>query len=199
MDEERSTVPFRRWRWLTVLTGGFLVLLGTAGLVGEAVQPGKSYFAETYGAWGVALNLAFEVLFVALGAYLVVRGVRGRHGSTPSPRAGLLGRVDQFSARMGERSRWNEYSPTKRRVAASLLTLEAAVVSGATAWLLSQAEDAEGPPWFIGGAMFIWMAAFVWGLTINPAKATRWGLLLGIPFILIVGVGGSLLWLAVKS
>jgi hypothetical protein len=199
MDEEPSTVPLRRWRWLTVLAGGFLVLLGTAGLVGEAVQPGESYFAEIYGAWGVALSLAFGVFFVALGAYLVVRGVRGRHGWTQSPRTGLLSRVDQFSTRIGERSRWREYSPTKRRVAASLLTLEAAVVSGATAWLLLQAEDTEGVPWFIGGALFIWMAAFVWGLTINPAKATKWGLLLGIPFILIVGVGGSLLWLAVKS
>jgi hypothetical protein len=43
------------------------------------------------------------------------------------------------------------------------------------------------------------MTAFVWGLTINPTKAAKWALLLGVPFILVVGVAGSLLWWALAS
>ena len=104
----------------------------------------------------------------------------------------FLSRVDAFATRAGERSRWTQYSPTKRRVAASILTVEAAIVSFGTSWLLLRSEEAGGAPWFIGGSLFIGITAFVWGLTINPTKATKWALLLGVPFILVVGVGGSL-------
>lgn len=67
-----------------------------------------------------------------------------------------------------------------------------------TSWLLLRSEEAGGP-WFIGGSLFIGITAFVWGLTINPTKATKWALLLGVPLILVVGVGGSLLSWALTS
>jgi len=80
-----------------------------------------------------------------------------------------------------------------RRVAASLLTVEAAIASFGTSWLLLRSEEAGVAPWISGGCVFIWFTAFVWGLTINLTRATKWTLLLGPPLILVVGVGGSLL------
>jgi hypothetical protein len=58
---------------------------------------------------------------------------------------------------------------------------------------LLRSEEARGAQWFIGGSVFIVFTAFVWGLTINPTKATKWTLLLGPPLILVVGLGGGLL------
>lgn len=184
----------RRRRWLVTVPGAFILLLGIAGLIGNIARPGDSYWSETYGAWGLVLSLGFDVFFIALGAYLLARGRPGR-----PPAIGLLSRVDAFATRAGERSRWTTYSPTKRRVAASVLTAEAAVVSFGTAWLLLRSEEAGAAPWFIGGSLFVWMTAFIWGLTMNPTKATKWALLLGVPFVLAVGVGGSLLWWALTS
>jgi hypothetical protein len=140
------------------------------------------------------LSLGFDAVFIALGGYVLARGRRER-----PPRVRVLSRVDAYATRAGERSRWTGYSPTKRRVAASLLTVEAAIVSFGTSWLLLRSEKAGVAPWLIGGCVFIWFTAFVWGLTINPTKATKWALLLGPPLILVVGVGGSLLSWALTS
>lgn len=188
-----SDTPRRR-RWLVTVAGGFILLLGIAGLIGNIVRPGDSYWSETYGPWGLVFSLGFDAVFIALGAYMLGRGRPGR-----PPGVGLVRRVDAFATRVGERSRWTDYSPTKRRVAASLLTVEGAVVSFGTSWLLLRSDEPGAAPWFIGGSLFIWMTAFVWGLTINPTKAAKWALLLGVPFILVVGVAGSLLWWALAS
>jgi hypothetical protein len=143
---------------------------------------------------GDRLSLVFDAVFVGLGALLLVRG---RSGSRTGP--GIVSRVDAFATRAAERSRWRDYSNTKRRVSAGLLTVEAAVISFGTSWLLSRGEDVGAAPWFIGGSLFVWMTAFIWSLTVDPTKAAKWGLLVGVPFIFVVGVGGSLLWLALTS
>ena len=192
-DAAPSGVPRRR-RWLVTIAGAFILLLGIAGFLGNIVRPGDSYWSDTYGPWGLVLSLGFDAVYIALGGYLLSRGRRER-----PPGVSVLSRVDAFATRAGERSRWTEYSPTKRRVAASLLTVEAAIVSFGTSWLLLRPEEAGGAPWFIGGSMFVWFTAFVWGLTINPTKATKCALLLGPPLILVVGVGGSLLSWALTS
>lgn len=192
-DAGPSSAPRRR-SWLGTVAGAFILLLGIAGLIGNIVRSGDSYWSETYGPWGLVLSLGFDAVFIALGGYLLSRSGRERRSG-----ASLLTRVDPFATRAGERSRWAQYSPTKRRVAAGLLTLEAAIVSFGTSWLLLRSEEARGAAWFIGGSVFIWFTAFVWALTINPTKAARWALLLGVPFILVVGVGGSLLWWALAS
>ena len=186
-DAATSGAPRGR-RWLVTVAGAFILLLGIAGLIGSIVRPGGSYWSETYGPWGVVLSLGFDAAFVSLGGYLLARGRRERPpgGSVPS-------RVDAFATRAGERSRWTHYSPTKRRVAASLLTVEAAIVSFGSSWILLRSEEARGAQWFIGGSVFIVFTAFVWGLTISPTKATKWTLLLGPPLILVVGLGAGLL------
>jgi hypothetical protein len=162
-------------------------------LIGNIVRPEDSYWSETYGPWGLVLSLGVDTTCIALGGYLLSRGRRERPSGVS-----VLSRVDAYATRAGERSRWTGYSPTKRRVTASLLTVEAAIVSFGTSWLLLS-EEAGVAPWFIGGCVFIWFTAFVWGLTINPTKATKWALLLGPPLILVVGVGGSLLSWALTS
>ena len=192
-DAARSGAPRRR-RWLVTVAGGVILLLGTAGFVGHIVRPEESYWSKTYGPWGLAISLGLDAVSIALGGYLLARGRRER-----SPGASVLSRLNAFATRAGARSRWTEYSPTKRRVAASLLTVEAAIVSFGISWLLLRSEEAGLAPWFMGGSWFIWFTAFVWGLTINPTKATKWALLLGPPVILVVGVGGSLLSWALTS
>ena len=186
-DAATSGAPRGR-RWLVTVAGAFVLLLGIAGLIGNIVRPEDSYWSETYGSWGLVLSLGFDALFIALGGYLLARSRRERQ-----PGVRVLSRVDAFATGAGERSRWTHYSPTKRRVAASLLTVEAAIVSFGSSWILLRSEEAGGAPWFIGGSVFIVFTAFVWGLTINPTKATKWTLLLGPPLILIVGLGGGLL------
>jgi hypothetical protein len=192
-DAAPSGAPRRR-RWLVTVAGAFILLLGIAGFLGHIVRPGDSYWSDAYGPWGLVLSLGLDAVYIALGGYLLARGRRER-----PPRVSVLSRVDAFATRAGERSRWSEYSPTKRRVAASLLTVEAAIVSSGTSWLLLRSEEPGVAPWLIGSSMFIWFTAFVWGLTINPTKATKWALLLGPPLILAVGVGGSLLSWALAS
>jgi hypothetical protein len=192
-DAAQSGAPRRR-RWLVTVAGGVILLLGIAGFIGHIVRPEESYWSETYGPWGLVLGLGLDAVFIALGGYLLARGREER-----SPGVSVLSRVNTFATRTGERSRWTEYSATKRRVAASLLTVEAAIVSFGISWLLLRSEEAGVAPWFIGGSWFIWFTAFVWGLTLNPTKATKWALLLGPPLILVVGVGGSLLSLALTS
>jgi hypothetical protein len=186
-DAATSGAPRGR-RWLVTVAGAFILLLGIAGLIGSIVRPGGSYWSETYGPWGVVLSLGFDAAFVALGGYLLARGRRER-----PPGGSVLSRVDAFATRAGERSRWTHYSPTKRRVAASLLTVEAAIVSFGSSWILLRSEEAGGAQWFIGGSVFIVFTTFVWGLTINPTKATKWTLLLGPPLILVVALGAGLL------
>ena len=188
----QSGAPRRR-RWLVTVVGGVILLLGIAGFIGHIVRPEDNYWAETYGPWGLVLGLGIGAVFIALGGYLLVRGRRER------PSVSVLNRVNGFATHAGEQSRWTEYSATKRCVAASLLTVEAAIVSFGTSWLLLRSEEAGVTPWFMGGSVFILFTAFVWGLTINPTKATKWALLVGPPFILVVGVGGSLLSSALTS
>lgn len=191
-EAAQSGAPRRR-RWLVTVAGGVILLLGIAGFIGHIVRPEDSYWSETYGPWGLVLGLGTDVVFIALGGYLLARGRRER------PWVSVLSRVNGFATRTGELSRWTKYSATKRRVAASLLTVEAAIVSFGTSWLLLRSEEAGVAPWFMGGSVFILLTAFVWGLTINPTKAAKWALLLGPPFVLIVGVGGSLLSWALTS
>jgi hypothetical protein len=186
-DAATSGAPRGR-RWLVTVAGAFILLLGIAGLIGNIVRPEDTYWSETYGTWGLVLSLGFDAVFIALGGYLLARGPRERQLGVR-----VLSRVDAFATRAGERSRWTHYSPTKRRVAASLLTVEAAIVSFGSSWILLRSDEAGGTPWFIGGSVFIVFTAFVWGLTINPTKATKWTLLLGPPIILVVGLGGGLL------
>ena len=186
-DAAPSGAPRRR-HWLVIVAGAFILLLGIAGLIGNIVRPGDSYWSKPFGPWGLVLSLGLDAVFIALGGYLLARGRRER-----PPGVSVLSRVDAYATRAGERSRWTGYSPTKRRVAASLLTVEAAIVSFGTSWLLLRSDEAGVAPWFIGGCVFLWFTAFVWGLTINPTKATKWALLLGPSLILVVGVGGSLL------
>jgi hypothetical protein len=186
-DATPSGTPRPR-RWLVRVAGAVILLLGIAGFLGRILRLGDSYWSETYGPWGLVLSLGLDAVFIALGGYLLARGRRER-----PPGMSVLSRVDALATSAGEGSRWTEYSLTKRRVAASLLTVEAAIVSFGTSWLLLRSEEAGVAPWFIGGSMFIWFTALVWGLTINPTKATKWALLLGPPLILVVGIGGSLL------
>jgi hypothetical protein len=186
-DAAPSGAPGRK-RWLVTVAGAFILLVGIAGLIGNIVRSGDSYWSETYGPWGLVLSLGLDAVFIALGGYLLARGRRER-----APGVSVLSRVDAYATRAGERSRWTGYSPTKRRVAASLLTVEAAIVSFGTSWLLLRSEETGVAPWVIGGCVFIWFTAFVWGLTINPTKATKWTLLLGPPLILVVGLGVGLL------
>lgn len=148
-DAAPSGAPRRR-RWLVTVAGAFILLLGFAGLIGNIVRPEDSHWSDTYGLWGLVLSLCLDAVFIALGGYLLARGRRGR-----PPWVSVLSRVDAFATRAGERSQWNEYSPTKRRVAASLLTVEAAIVSFGASWLLLRSEEAVVTPWFIGGSIHL--------------------------------------------
>jgi hypothetical protein len=194
VDETAPPGAPRRRRWLLTVAGAFVVLLGMGGLIGNIASPRASYWVETYGPWGLALSLGFDAVFIALGAYMIARGSPQRPQG-----AGLLTRADAFAMRVGERSRWRDYSPTKRHVAASLLTLWVAVVSFGMAWLWARADTAGPVPWFFGGAWFVWFTALLWGLTVDPTKATKWALLLGPPFLLVIGIGGGVLWWALTS